>query len=63
MQPFEGHDAGLSVDVPDVKAALGRGKDPMGLKIVASGDGNEGEMTLTVENTDKKVLVALLTMF
>lgn len=63
VQPFEGHDAGLSVDVPDVKAALGRGKDPMGLKIVASGDGNEGEMTLTVENTDKKVLVALLTMF
>ena len=63
VQPFEGHDAGLCVDVPDVKAALGRGKDPMGLKIVASGDGNEGEMTLTVENTDKKVLVALLTMF
>lgn len=63
VQPFEGHDAGLTVNIPDVKSAFGRGKDPMGLKIVASGDGNEGEMTLTVENTDKKVLPALLTMF
>lgn len=62
VQPFEGHDTGLSVNIPDVKAAFGRGNDPMGLKIVGSGDDNDGELTLTVENTDKKVLVALLTM-